>query len=380
MRRGLAALAIGIAATVAVGNAGADAVSGRGRGTGTGTGRGLEGLWHDINRAIDRAVADRARRPPVPVKVTWRERRLASLDLGAPLLALDAADLDGDGRAELVALTSQELLVLTAATAASAAGAASAASAPAVTLRARAPLGGDPAPIRPRDPVGSLVVERGGAEPVLWARSSERAEAAGLAWRAGALHPVGHRPGFPLCAGVTAALVPGRNYFDGGTVTRTAEAAASPAAAPLEPPAQLFTAACRDAVDPAGAPLSLSGLVTTDRVLQVRCRTATGGACAPGPAGDRDYPGAGVAFELADIDSDGHPEVLVTRGGAPGDRDRVTVHARRGEAIEKVFAKDFHAGIVGLIAADIDGDRDRDVVVAVRFAGSTHVSFWTLNR
>ena len=371
MRRGLAALGLAIAATT---------VTARATATGAVTAterRGLEALWRDITAAIDRAVADRARRPPVPVKVTWRERRLASLDLGAPLLALDAADLDGDGRAELVALTSQELLVLSAA---SASGVASAASAPAITMRARAPLGGEPAPIRPRDPVGSLVIERGGAEPILWARASERAEAAGLAWRAGALHPVGHRPGFPLCAGITAELVPGRNMLDGGTITRPPAPAASPAAAPLEPPAQFFTAACRDAVDPTGAPLSLSGLVTTDRVLQVRCRTATGGACAPGPAQDRDYPGAGVAFELADIDSDGHPEVLVTRGGAPGDRDRVTVHARRGEKIEKVFAKDFHAGIIGLVAADIDGDRDRDVVVAVRFAGSTHVSFWTLNR
>jgi hypothetical protein len=326
--------------------------------------QGLAEMWRSLGAAIDRAAEANRRRPPAPVPVTWRERRLASLDLGAPLLAVAAADLDGNGRAELIALTRRDLVVL-------------AAGRSAMVERARAELGGEPAAIRPRDPVGLLLVDRRADEPIVWARSSDAADAVGFAWRRGQLAALERAPGFPVCPGGSVELAPGRNMFTGGTASWQPGAAPG---APMELPAEFLAAGCRGAVDPTGRPLSLTGVVDMARVLRVTCRAEGGAACPDGPAQDRTYDGVGVAFELADIDSDGHPEVLVTRGGAPGDRDRVTVYSRRGDTIGKVFAKEFHAGVVAVVAADIDGDRDRDVVVAVRFAGSTQVSFWTLNQ
>src|SRR5688572_22723010 len=72
----------------------------------------VEAVWRRVEAAVERAVVERAPRPPVPVKVTWRQRRIGALDLGAALLAMTAADLDRDGRAELVALTAREVVVL----------------------------------------------------------------------------------------------------------------------------------------------------------------------------------------------------------------------------------------------------------------------------
>src|SRR5687767_4228866 len=108
--------------------------------------RGLPQLWRELRVALDDAIAERAPRPPVPVAVNWRERRLASIDLGAPLLSVVAADLDRDGRAEVAALTTREIVVL---------------SVRGKTLveKGRAALGGELAAVRPRDPVGAMTVE-----------------------------------------------------------------------------------------------------------------------------------------------------------------------------------------------------------------------------
>ena len=322
---------------------------------------GLAELFRELGATLDAMVAERVPRPPVPVPVSWRDRRIGSIDLGAPLLALVAADLDRDGRAELAALTTGEVVVL-------------AVRERVLVERARAALGGEPPPLRPRDPVGVLAVELaadGGA--ALVARSSERADAVRLGWRRGRLVELERRAGFPLCGG-SMELAPGRNFF----TAASAQIAGEPLLAPL--PAEFFSALCTGPlVDARGGRIEVAALVDLDRVLHVRCRTAAGGECAAATVKGRDYDGVGVAAEIADIDNDGVPEVLTTRGGAPGDRDRVSVFSVAGGKVAKVYSKDFHAGVVGLGTGDLDGDGDRDVIVAVRFAGSHHVSFWTLN-
>jgi hypothetical protein len=322
---------------------------------------GLGQLWREVQYAIDVAVRERSPRPPVPVAVTWRERRIASVDLGAPLLALVAVDIERDGRAELAALTTDSVVLL-------------APAGKAMKELGRAALPGEPAAIRPRDPVGALAVDARAGRVELLARSSELAEGVALIWRDGALREDRRVAGFPLCAGMQAELAPGRNYFEGATV-RWEEAAPGR----FEPPAAFFSAVCRDDLtDPTGRPLSVTAVIDTERVAHLFCRAARG-ECPEGPAQAGDHAGVGVALEVADIDNDGTPELLTTRGGAPGDRDRVSVFARQGGRITRIFTREFHAGIVGLVAGDLDGDGDRDVLVAVRFVGSRHVSFWTLN-
>jgi hypothetical protein len=322
---------------------------------------GLAELFRELGAALDAAIAERVPKPPVPVAVSWRDRRIGSIDLGAPLLAVAAADLDRDGRAELAALTTREVVVL-------------AVRERALVEKARAPLGGEPAPVRPRDPVGVLAVDAaadGGT--VLVARSSERADAVRLGWQKGRMVELDRRPGFPLCGG-TMELAPGRNYF----TAASAQVGGERLLAPL--PAGFLSALCTGPMaDARGGRIAVAAIVDLDRVLHVRCRSAAGGECAAATVKGRDYDGVGVAAEIADIDNDGMPEVLTTRGGAPGDRDRVSVFSVVGGKVAKVYSKDFHAGVVGVGAGDLDGDGDRDVIVAVRFAGSHHVSFWTLN-
>jgi hypothetical protein len=293
--------------------------------------------------------------------VTWRDRRIASVDLGAPLLALAAVDLDRDRRAELAALTTREVVVL-------------APAGKAMRELGRLVLPGDPAVVRPRDPVGTLVADERGAQVELLVRSSELADGVALAWQGGALREVRRLAGFPLCPGAQGDLVPGRNSFDGATVRWDERAPVR-----FEPPASFFSVLCRPELsDPAGRSLAVAAVVDSERVARMSCRSLEG-ECAAGPAQRGEYTGVGVAIEVADIDNDGSPEVLTSRGGAPGDRDRVSIYSRQGDRVARVYSKEFHAGVVGLVAGDVDGDGDRDVVVAVRFFGSHHVSFWTLN-
>jgi hypothetical protein len=324
-------------------------------------GDGIGRLWSSVRKAVELAVAERSRRPPVPVAVTWRDRRVASVDLGAPLLAVAGVDVDRDGRIELAALTTREVVLL-------------APAGNALREVGRATLPGEPAAIRPRDPVGTLVVDERAAPVELLARSSELAEGVALRWSEGALRESRRVAGFPLCPELRAELAPGRNYFDGGTARWE-----DGSMAPIDLPATFVSVICRaDLRDPAGRPLWVTAVVDSERVARLRC-VAAQGECPPGPAPAGEYTGVGVAIEVADVDNDGSPEVLTTRGGAPGERDRVSIYTRQADRAIRVHAREFSAGAVGLVAGDVDGDGDRDVVVALRFAGSHNVTFWTLN-
>jgi VCBS repeat protein len=341
----------------------------------------LRGIWDAVAARLAAAAAERAQvlRPPRPHKVVWRARRITSLDLGAPLLALAAGDIDGDGRAEILALTERELVALRPSGPRS------------LAEIARVALPAETAAIQPRDPVGALSLTDASGDGILdvLARTSRTRAGAAYGGLRDALVALAPLSGFPVCPGLAPELVEGRNYFDGASV-----AAASAAALGGPLPSRFFAARCRDdLVDPEGRRMRARTVVDTagvaQVVLQVACRDGDGGPACPKAgwrsAGEAAIGGAGTAFELADVDADGRPELIVAADGAPGDPDAVAVYTIAPGATsaagrnKRIFRKGFAGGVAGIAAGDVDGDGDLDAVAAVRLVGSQRVDLWLLN-
>jgi hypothetical protein len=301
-------------------------------------------LAAQVTERLDALAAAHAPKlvPPVPVRVAWRPAKLGSLDLGAPLAALAAADLDGDGKAELYAVTSREVVGI-------------AIRGGKATELGRIAFTGPRAVPEPRDAVGTALLEGG----ELVAASSAWTSELRIAWQGGKLVGREGGPGFLVCPQERASLVPGRNYF-------------GPAAGAF------YAARCRDLVDPGGYPLRIRAqLAPTGKLAVTIEKCAAGGkACRPDAAFE--LAGVGVAFEIADVDRDGTPEVIVSDDAAPGDPDFVKVVSAAAPQGRPLFKKTFQAGVAALAAIDSDGDGVEEVIAAVRLAGATRVDLWRL--
>jgi hypothetical protein len=308
--------------------------------------------WIERIRAELAAARPLVRTPPVPVKIKWRPRRIASVNIGSPLLALVGGDLDGDHKAELYAITEREVVAFDVGAK--------------LTERARLALPPEPAKIRPRDAVATAYVERG-AKPELRVKASTRARGARYGWDGKALRELGPIDEFPLCAGKTMGLVPGRDHF--GTVE-----------------APVHGVRCRDdLVDRDGTPLSVVAELGAGGALSVTAAPRCPG-CAASP--EAIYTGApvavtavGTAFEVADIDRDGTIEVIAAGAGAPGDRDAIKVLRMTAAGVDKkpVHRRAFTGGVVAIAVADVDGDGADEVIGAVRLPGTAKVDLWQLN-
>ncbi|HET7500104.1 MAG TPA: VCBS repeat-containing protein [Kofleriaceae bacterium] len=294
--------------------------------------------------------------PPVPVTPRWKPQKLGSLDLGAPLVAVAAADLDGDGKAELYLVTAREVIAVGAAG----------------KLRelGRVAFTGEPAVPAPRDVVGTAVVDGTAviAGVSAWAKDLR------IEWRGKALSARHGAGGFRLCAD-RVQLASGRNHFrEGG--------------------AALFGARCRDdLVDGSGAPLRIRGELATTGALSVtvaRCAPPAGPAAAGAPAsaaataecqpaGAYQVRDVGIAFEIADVDRDGTPDAVVSSASAPGDTDSVRVIALGTPGARPAYKKSFNGGVAGIAVADSDGDGVPEVIAVVRLSGATRVDLWRLD-
>jgi hypothetical protein len=302
-----------------------------------------DGVLHDLAGQVRTRLEDASRErlpkpvPPVPVAIRWRADKVDSLDLGAPLVALTAADLDHDGKGELYAVTPREVVAI------------------GVTGKrarelARFPFVGEPASVQPRDVVGAAHAE--GDTVVAGASGFTRGLV--IRWNGKALVADPGEAAFALCPGVQAQLVPGRNYFSD----------------------QTYMTRCRDLVDAAGNPLRVRATLSMASKLDVAVTPcALDGACQA--AKSFEIANAGVAYEIADVDRDGSPEIIYSAATAPGDADTVRV-MKVGGAV--AFTKAFKAGAVaGIAVVDLDGNHKDDVIVALRIVGARAVDLWRLD-
>lgn len=299
-----------------------------------------------VQQSLDQVLAARppVLVPPVPVKLAWKAVRLGSLDLNAPLVAFGAADLDRDGKAELYAVTTRDVVAISVA-------------GKKVSELGRVAFAGSPAVPASRDPVGTIAFDARG----LVASSSAWDQELRVEWQGGKL--AGHSAvgtGAAVCPGERLLRVPGRNHF--GDVAQP-----------------IYAVRCADLVDPMGAPIRVrAALVGSKLEVNVeRCGHGTNGKCLPVARYDlKDY---GSAFEVADVDRDGKPEIIVSGAGAPGDPDAVKVITLGGDEKKGLYRKTFNGGVAGIAVGDGDGDGVPEVIAAVRLAGATRVDLWRLD-
>jgi hypothetical protein len=303
----------------------------------------LSRLAADVRVKLDAASKARIATPtpPVPVTVKWKAVKVGSVDLGDQLVALAAADLDRDGKAELYAVTARDVVAI------------SLTSGRAKEL-GRVAFSGELAARPPRDVVGVAVADAG----VVVASVSTWARGLRVSWHGKTLVADPAEPGFLLCPGEHALLAEGRNYFG--------DAANA-----------IYAARCRaDLVDPTGLPLRIRAALSITGKLDVDVETcAAPGACHP--AGHYELANVGVAFDVADVDRDGKPEVVYASASAPGDPDMLRV-VTLGDDDKRPPLKKFTGGVAGVVAIDLDGNGTQEVVAAVRLVGSTQVDLWRL--
>jgi hypothetical protein len=297
-----------------------------------------------IHARIDAAIA--ASPPPVvpprPVKLGWKLTKIGTLDLGAPLAALAAGDADGDGKAELYAVTRDELIAI-----------AIVDGKPKVTGRIGFAHG--PAPAPPRDVVASVVVD--GA--TVRAAASPWLHGVNASWQGGVLVGAQAEPGFPQCPGETLRLTPGRNYFGDTYGVRCASGF----------------------VDAEGHPLRARATLSVANKLEItveRCVTFAGLGCKPQDT--YEHGGIGTAFAVADLDRDGTLELVAAGAGAPGDPDalRVVALGATDKARPKLRKAFTAGGISGIAVGDVDGNGVADAIAAVRVIGAPRVDLWRL--
>jgi hypothetical protein len=304
-------------------------------------------LVSEMRRLIDAAMVARPPKliPPKPIEIKWKLGKLATLELGAPLVALAGGDLDGDGKGELYALTTREVIAF-------------AADGNKLRERGRIAFSGERASIAPRDIVGTLTLGETGTSLVAslspWARSLR------IASKSGVLTSEPGAAGFEVCPGEVLQLAPGRNYF-GDARNGT------------------YGARCgRGLVDNDGYPLRARAVLSLASKLDVtveRC-AAPGLACQL--AARHEVAGAGTAFEIADLDRNGTLELLYASAVPVGELDAFRVVSLGGDDKQPRLKRSFAGGVAAIALADLGGKGVRQAVVATRVGGTTKIELWRI--
>lgn len=306
-----------------------------------------EKLVASVRTAVDAAIVARPPKlvPPKKIALAYKLGKLGTLDLGAPLATLTAADLDGNGKAELYAVTAHDVIAIELG--------------PDKKPRelGRVAFVGDRAATGPRDVVASATVE--GATIV--ASASTFARSLRLSWKKGILVGEAGEPGFLLCAGERAQLAVGRNYFG-------------------DAQAGSYGVRCTNAlVDADGYALRARAQLSLASKLDIAVERCAARDLGCQPTARHEIGNVGTAFEVADVDRDGKPDVAYAAAGAPGDPDILRVVTLGEDEKKPKFKKTFAAGgVAGIAVADLDGDGAPEAIAAVRLVGATRVDLWRL--
>jgi len=276
-------------------------------------------------------------------------------------VGIATVDLSADGHDELLALTSESVVVISRRRGLFA-------------VRSQVALPAKVATQRSRDPIGAIVSQAGqgdGDEVRVRVRTSEHSAGTVYAWRDGGLVYDSEFLGYPMCDASTVQAKPGQNFFLGATATWTETDAATPELSP-----ELYSAQCsQQQVNPRGAPIRYFSEVSRSGVLRVQC-LGDSELCESVPTS---YAAVGYANLVVDLDHDGFTEVVTTSAEAVGAGDKIQVFTQKTAEPTLVFERSFDGGIVALSSGDFDGDGALEVVAAERQAGSGKVRLWLLN-
>lgn len=289
-------------------------------------------------------------------------------------LALGAGDLDGDGRAELVLLTSRAVVVLRYKSSG-------------FTQLCSAELSGALATVRPRRALGTLIVHDldGDKRAEVLARSSDFEEGQELAFDGKELNPRRQFQGYPLLLEnvggargwlVAGASSPGQDLLSASLLRRLPlERPRAGASRPPEEP--------REAEWQQGQATSLYALRGA-RVPGPRARSYVASIDSTGQLslfaeGSRtallNLARVGVAADLCDLDDDGKLEVITTGADGPDGEDQINVQrlvqpASGGPQLRSLWRSPPLGGQVTALAhGDLDGTGKLKLVAAVRQRG-----------
>ena len=305
--------------------------------------------WDAIGETLDAFAESRRAKPPTPIAVRWKARRIWSQSM--PGRVLDMEVIPREGGDLLVLLSDTTLYFLDERRGL-------------LDVRKELPMEGRVASIRPRDAIGMIDVASSAETQHLRVRSSLFEH--GLEYLDSSTGYVRSSEfiGYSLCGGKVANAVVGRNYFDGASVG--GEDALS-----INGP--FYDAHCASIVNAEGAGERYMSYVGLDQALQIHCVEPVG-ECTQNNVSLADV---GYAHRIADIDNDGRLEVITTAATVPGGGDAILVRSLFGEREVQRLEHRFAGSVTSIAVGDLDGDGSLEVIAVLRY--QDRVNLWLLN-